>query len=123
MAHVGECQSHLEANKPKTIISTRTTTTIGTWNVRTMYETGKTAQVAAEMKMYKLTILGISESRWTGSGLTSVELLLYSGHEQEATHTQRVVLMLFKRVQRVLIGWEAHGPRIITASFHSAEED
>ncbi|EDO40654.1 predicted protein, partial [Nematostella vectensis] len=51
-----------------------------------MYETGKTAQVAAEMMKFNLTVLGISESRWTGPGqkrLTSGELLLYSGHEQE----------------------------------------
>ncbi|KAK6983110.1 hypothetical protein BgiMline_018533 [Biomphalaria glabrata] len=93
MTHVSENQSHLEADRPKTIISNRTTTTIGTWNVRTMYETGKTAQVAAEMKRYNLYILGTSESTWTGSGqkrLTAGELLLYSGHKQEATHTQGV---------------------------------
>ncbi|KAK6962103.1 hypothetical protein BgiMline_032176 [Biomphalaria glabrata] len=76
MTHAGESQSHLEADRPKTIISTKTTTTIGTWNVRTMYETGKSAQVAAGMKKYNLTILGISESIWTGYGqtrLTSVQ--------------------------------------------------
>ncbi|KAH3739289.1 hypothetical protein DPMN_045939 [Dreissena polymorpha] len=39
----GESQCQLEAIMPKTIISTRITTTIGTWNVRTMYETGKTS--------------------------------------------------------------------------------
>ena len=32
-----ESQVHLEATRPTTIISPRTTTTIGTWNVRTMY--------------------------------------------------------------------------------------
>ena len=43
-------------------------TRIGFWNVRTMYDTGKLAQVTSEMSRYKLHILGISESRWTGSG-------------------------------------------------------
>jgi hypothetical protein len=52
----GENQN-LEATQPTSIISTRTTAAIGTWNVQTMYETGKAAQVAAEMKSYKLTIL------------------------------------------------------------------
>ncbi|KAH3711819.1 hypothetical protein DPMN_071493 [Dreissena polymorpha] len=46
----GESQCQLEAIRPNTIISTRTTTTIGTWNVRNLYETGKTAQVAVEMR-------------------------------------------------------------------------
>ena len=40
----------LKAARQTTIISARTTTTIiGTWNVRTKFEAGKTAQVAAEM--------------------------------------------------------------------------
>ncbi|KAK6979834.1 hypothetical protein BgiMline_020827 [Biomphalaria glabrata] len=112
--------SHLEANRPKTIISTRTTTTIGT-----MQESEKTEEVAAEMKRYNLTILGISESRWSGFGqkrLTSVELLLYSEHEQEAKHTQEVALMLSKQAQRALIGWEVHGPRIIIALFQQCRK-
>jgi hypothetical protein len=46
-----------------------------------MCETGKTAHVAAEMRAYQLHILGISESRWTGSGQKSLvtgERLLFS---------------------------------------------
>ena len=49
------------------IISTRTTITIGTWNARTMFETGKAAQVAAKMGNYNLTVLGISGKRKQGS--------------------------------------------------------
>ena len=63
MTQGGESQKHLEATLPKTILSTGDTTTIGTWNVRTMFEAGKTAQVATEMNKYNLAILGISESR------------------------------------------------------------
>ena len=49
-------------------VSAKTTTLIGFWNVQTMYERGRMAQVIAEMKRYKLDILGVSESRWTKSG-------------------------------------------------------
>lgn len=56
-----ERQIHLDAARLMTIISPRTTNTIGTWNVRTMYETWKTTQIAAEMKRFNLSILGISE--------------------------------------------------------------
>lgn len=41
--------------------------TIGTWNVSTMHEIEKTAQIVAEMKNYNLTLLRISETRWTQS--------------------------------------------------------
>ena len=46
----GSESQDLEAARQTTIISTRTTTTIAAWNVRTMFEKGKTAQVAAEMR-------------------------------------------------------------------------
>ena len=123
MTPSGESRNYLEAIRSSTILSTRTTLTIGTWNVRTMYEVGKTAQVAAEMKSYNLDVLGICESRWTGSGkkqLASGETLLFTGHEDEnAPHTQGVALMLSKTAERALIGWEAHGPRILTATFRT----
>ena len=91
-----------------------------------MYEAGKTAQVAAEMGRNKLDVLGISEVRWTQAGqarLVTGELFLYSGHEEnDAPHTQGVGLMLSRQAQRALIGWEAHGPRIISASFHTKKK-
>ena len=110
----------------QTIILSARVINIGARNVRTMYEAGKTAQVAAEMRNYKLTLLGLSETRWIQSGqkrLSTGEMLLYSGHEKEdAPHTQGVVLMLSKTAQRTLIGWEGHGPRIITASFRTKKK-
>ena len=119
-------ESRKAATKPTTLLTTRKIT-IGTWNVRTMYEAGKMAQVSAEMRRNRLTILGISETRWTQAGqrrLISGELLLYSGHEEEeAIHTQGVGLMLAKQAQGALIGWEAHGPRIITASFRTKKKN
>ena len=56
------------------------------WNIRTMCETGKTIQVAREMKKYKIGVLGLSETRWLQSGqlrLSSGKQLLYSGHIED----------------------------------------
>ena len=49
---------------------------IGAWNVRTMYEVSKAAQVTKAMHQYGIDILGISECRWIGSGKKT----LNSGH-------------------------------------------
>lgn len=72
-----------------------------------------------------LELLGISESRWTGSGqkrLATGQLLLFLGREEDNTpHSQGVALMLTKTAQRDLIGWEAHGPRIIMACFRTTK--
>ncbi|VDP80734.1 unnamed protein product, partial [Schistosoma curassoni] len=97
-----------------------------TWNVRTMWDTERAFQIAAEMRRYNLEVIGISETHWTQAGqqrLASGELLLYSGHEEEnSPHTQGIVLVLSKQAQNALIGWESHGPRIIKASFKTKKE-
>jgi mRNA-degrading endonuclease toxin of MazEF toxin-antitoxin module len=56
-------ESHTEADNIKSIQKTRTKLKIGCWNVRTMHETGKQAQVIREMRAYKLYLVGISECR------------------------------------------------------------
>ena len=88
-----------------------------------MYEAGKTAQVAAEMRRFNLALLGLCETRWTQSGqlrLTTGEIILYSGHEEDdAPLSEGVALLLGKEAQRALIGWEARGPRCVTASFRT----
>lgn len=62
-------QSRKEVQGPMSrILSAKTLTKIGTWNVRTLYQTGNLAQVIREAENYKLEILGISEMRWTGNG-------------------------------------------------------
>ena len=106
---------------PMTLLSTRKPLNIGTWNVRTMYEAGKTAQVAAEMRRFNLAVLRLCETRWTQSvqlRLTTGELILYSGHEEEdAPHSEGVGLLLRKEAQKALIRWEARGSTIIAACF------
>ena len=55
-------------NRKMKVLSAKTKTRTGFWNVRMTYETGKLAQVTAEMRRYHLHILGVSMSRWTRSG-------------------------------------------------------
>ena len=82
--------------------------------VRTIYQTGRMAQVAAEMTKYKLALLGIIKTSWTQTGqrrISKGERLLFSGHEeQNASHTEGVAFVLSRVAERALIGWEAHGP-------------
>lgn len=53
------------------------------------------------------------------------EFLLYSDHEEEkdATHTQRVVLMISNEACRALIGWESHVSTIIKSLFKTEQEE
>ncbi|VDO50406.1 unnamed protein product, partial [Schistosoma margrebowiei] len=91
-----------------------------------MWETGKTSQIAMEMRRYNLAVLGISETHWTQAEqkrLATEEMLLYSGHEEDnAPHTHIVALMLSKLARNALVGWESHGSKIIKASFKTKKE-
>ena len=81
MTEVVESQKEVGSLK-KSILSTKTTSKIATWNVRTLYQYGKIDQGIREMENYDLKMLGISKMRWTGSGqlLKLGKTILYSGH-------------------------------------------
>ena len=110
-------------NLPTKHLSPKTAIRIATWNVRTIYETGKAAQVAREMERYKVEILGLSEVRWNMAGRTTLasgETVLHSGPpEENVVHRHGVGFMLTKKASKSLIEWEPVSKRIITACFES----
>ena len=102
------------------MVHPKTKVRIGCWNVRTMYQLGKTAQVCRERKNYNVDILGISECRWTGMGKLTTQtgdVIIYSGKED--THEYGVALVMSKEAAKSLISWKPCGDRIITARFNS----
>ena len=118
MAEVDESQ--MEVNSLKNwILSTKTTSKIATWNMRTLFQCGKIDQVIREMENYDLKMLGISEMRWTESGQLSKggKNILYSGHSH--MHTHGVGIILGKEAQRALIGWQPVNHCIITTRFNN----
>ena len=116
-------QSQGEIVQPIPLLTPKLISTIGVWNVRTMYDTGRTAQIAAEMPRYNVIILGLSETRWSQTGkmkVSSGELLLYSGHDSENTsNTEGVRIMISKTAARSTIEWEPVKSRIMTARFYT----
>ena len=105
----GSSESRKEATDRKMEVpSAKTKIRIGFWNVRTVYETGKLGQVTTEMRRYKLHILGVSESRWTGSGrqtTTTGEAVLYSGREDNQHH-EGVAMIPRKGMEKSLLEWK-----------------
>ena len=75
------------------------------------------AQVIAEMKRYKLVILGISKSRWTRSGrmkTTTGDTVLYSGRE-DYLHHEGVAIIMRKEMEKYLMEWKPVNSSIIQA--------
>ena len=83
------------------ILSSKSATSLGTWNVRTLSQTGKLTQLMREFDNYMLHILvhilGISEMRWKGSDKITKEgkTILYSGIEE--IHRNDVGMILNSR--------------------------
>lgn len=108
-------------NKPDLKMTTfgmKTRTRIGTWNVRTLSETSRLAQVCKEFNTYRLTLLGLCETRWYDSGefTTSDGLtLLYSGKTSNEPRSSGVGILLSKPAKKSLIDWKPYSDRIITA--------
>jgi hypothetical protein len=95
------------------ILTTKNATRLGTWNVRTAWDTGKLARIINEMNRYQLWILGLSEMRWTGSGKMFSEdiTVLYSGGDH---HERGVGVLLNREAANALDGWEHVSDRIMT---------
>ena len=66
------------------------------------YQTGKLAQVVKEMENYKIKLLAVSETRWSGNGSTD----LASGHHMLGRdydhHSRGVAIITTKEVQKCL---------------------
>lgn len=107
--------------RPNAVITPKNETILGCWNVRTMYEIGKSAQIAREMKNYRMGLLGISEVRWTGFGKTKLntgESIIFSGRD-DTQHREGVAIMMTREVEKTLMEWKPVNERIIMARFFS----
>ncbi|PVD22650.1 hypothetical protein C0Q70_15905 [Pomacea canaliculata] len=120
MTHASE--SLLEVSLPTHLLTARAKSRIGTWNIRTLYERGKSAQVAQEMKNHNIKLLGLCETRRNGNSLTrlaSGETIIYSGHEDpDHDHTKGFTVLMTPEAARALIAWEPVSPRLMSARFN-----
>ena len=117
---IGPGESRQEAGpRMKDLLTPKVMTRIGTWNVRTLFETSKLGQALKEMEHYNLDLLGISECRWTGSGRMTSQghTILHSGHDSH--HVGGVALIINKKLRNSLIEWHPVDNRIIVARFNS----
>ena len=113
---IGSSESHEEAPGIKrNVLSTKVKTKIVFSNVRTIFETGSLAQITAKMRKGKLHILGVSESRWTGTEKTETsinETILYSARE-DAQQQERVLRILNKVTKKQMLEWKAVNSRLM----------
>ena len=77
---------------------------------------GKSEVVKQEMARVNVDILGISELKWTGMGDNSDDhYIYYCG--QESLRRNGVVIIVNKRVQNAILGFNLKNDRMISVSF------
>ena len=89
---------------------------IGTWNINSMNQ-GKLKLVKQEMARVNITILGISELRWTGTGKFNSDdhYICYCG--QESLRINGVANIVNKRAQNAVLGCSLKNDRMICFRF------
>ncbi|KYN06184.1 Craniofacial development protein 2 [Cyphomyrmex costatus] len=88
---------------------------IGTWNIRTLAQASRLAQLSREMTRCKIKILGLSEVRWKNSGdITTSDnhYMIYSGNS--TTHINGVGIVISTKIKKSLMEWNPVSDRLIT---------
>lgn len=87
---------------------------VGTWNVRSLYQAGKVRNVEAERRRLNVDILGLSEVRWPGSGVTRLSdgEIYYSG-SNDPNHRAGVAVMVSKQVNGSVVGYVPLSERVM----------
>jgi len=111
MKNFSESRKEAETRKTR-MFSAKTTSRIGTWNVRTLNKPGSLEQVIREMSAYRLGLLGISEMRWKGQGkkISDGMTIYYSGSDK---HVGGVGFILNAQTAQAVLSWNPVSDRII----------
>ncbi|VDP16543.1 unnamed protein product [Schistosoma margrebowiei] len=68
------------------LLTTRANLYLSTWNIRTMWETERVFQIAAEMKRHNLQVLGISGTHWMQVGQQRLAMKKKMSHIPKELH-------------------------------------
>ena len=90
MIGMGENQLGAQAVRAG-LLDVKTRFTIGSWNVRTMFDTSRTMQVIQEIQNYKLSLYISSgsvnsakvERLWTDHNMGTEEIILFTGRDDK----------------------------------------
>jgi len=91
---------------------------IATWNVQTLLRPGSTTLLSYELSRYNISIAGLCESRWPGSGECSATdyAFIWSG-PTDGRGLYGVALAMLHRICNSLVSWSPVSDRILTARF------
>lgn len=86
---------------------------IGTWNMRSLFEAGKLANLIQEMKKLDIDILGVAETWWPGAGVCNTRggAFYYSGN-QDRNHWKGVGIIVSEHFNNCNIDFIPYSDRV-----------
>ena len=93
-------------------INNKSTVKIATWNVRTLYQSGKLENIKQEMTRLQINILGLCETRWTDAGCFQSDdfKIIFSGGSK---HEKGVGLIVDKKISKSILGYWTISDRLM----------
>lgn len=89
---------------------------IGTWNVRSLYVAGKVQNLLQEISRLKVDIMGVSEVKWTSSGIYSAEKysMYYScGSESDYSRRHGVGVVVNSEIKKAVTNFIPLSDRVM----------
>ena len=113
--------SRFPSFKDNKLLSAKSETIIGNWNVRTLRQDGKLEELVAEFQRYKLDVCALTETRMTGADKTVLKdgMSLITSGRRDGLHHQGVGLLLGSKASKALSEWEPIDERLLYARFKS----
>lgn len=93
---------------------------IGTWNVKSMYQPGKAANIIKEAKRLQIDILGCSETRWPNSGQCTInEHHIYFSGDNTTKNKNGVAVILNDQTNKSIKGFIPISSRVALVKIKS----
>ena len=121
VCHQGGGDKYATGGTPTDKIRGRGHITFGTWNVRTLAQTGKLQELLHELDRYSWHLVGLCEVRWKEHGehhTSDGHLLLYSGDNDR--HVNGVGILVNKTIKHSIIGCCPINSRLMTIRLKAA---
>ncbi|XP_071653719.1 uncharacterized protein [Temnothorax longispinosus] len=85
---------------------------LGTWNTRSLYRTGALKALCQETMRYRIDVLAVQETRWTGEGVydTRTHTILHSGNKDR--HELGVAFLVDRRFKDRILNFTAINERV-----------
>ena len=92
---------------PVTALKNENEMKVATWNVRTLFQSGKLENLRKETVRYNINIMGVSKVRWKGAGniTTDKHTFVYSGGE---VHERGVGMLMDQATAKSMMGVGHH---------------